>query len=100
MQQVREFLNLLDYIVGTFWGFTLIEVVPSVISSGLFPSALSGISDFIKVMFSIAGFIYLVVRLIHFIRMSKINVEIRKEELYEKQNANFKQKFENNFNKQ
>ena len=97
MHQVREFLNFLDYIVATFWGFTLIEVVPIVTGGNILPEIMSSLSDFIKVLFSIAGLIYLIFRLIHFIRMSKINIEIRKEELYEKQNANFRDKFKNEF---
>ena len=97
MQQVKDFINFLDYIVATFWGFTLVEIIPVVVTGGLFPNMLSSISDFIKVLFAIAGLIYLIVRLIHFVRMSKINLEIRKEELYEKQNANFKNKFNKEF---
>ena len=97
MQQVKDFINFLDYIVATFWGFTLVEIIPAVVTGGLFPNMLSSISDFIKVLFAIAGLIYLIVRLIHFVRMSKINLEIRKEELYEKQNANFKNKFNKEF---
>ena len=100
MQQVREFLNFLDYIVATFWGFTLVEILPAVAAGNIFPEMLSSVSDFIKVLFSIAGLIYLIVRLVHFAKMSKINIDIRKEELYEKQNANFKNKFSNEFLKE
>jgi hypothetical protein len=97
MHQVKEFLNFLDYIVATFWGITVVEVVPILATNGLSIDIMTSLSDLVKFLFSIAGLIYLVFRLIHFIRMSKINIEIRKEELYEKQNANFNSKFKNEF---
>lgn len=97
MQQIKDFLNFLDYIVATFWGFTVIEIMPLLTSGSASLTVLNSVSEFIKVLFAIAGLIYLIVRLMHFIKMSKINIDIRKEELEEKKNANFYKKFNNEF---
>lgn len=97
MQQIKDFLNFLDYIVATFWGFTVIEIMPLLTSGSASFTLLNSVSELVKVLFAIAGLIYLVVRLIHFIRISKINLEFRKEELQEKKNANFYKKFNNEF---
>ena len=97
MHQVRDFLNFLDYIVATFWGFTLVEVVPVIATEGLSFNILSSLSEFIKILFAIAGLIYLVFRLIHFVKMSKINVQIRNQELKKLEGENFKAKWNNEF---
>jgi hypothetical protein len=97
MHQVREFLNFLDYVVATFWGITVAEVVPLIAADGLSISILSSLSDLIKVLFSIAGLIYLIFRLLHFVKMSKVNVSIRKEELRKIERENFKYKWHDEF---
>ena len=89
MQQLKEFFNLVDFLVGTFCGITLIEIVPVLAANGLFNGVMSSFSDLTNTLFAFAGLIYLVVRLIHFIRMSKINVAIRKEELKKIKHENF-----------
>jgi uncharacterized membrane protein YecN with MAPEG domain len=81
MQQIREFLNFLDYIVATFWGITVVELIPILASNGLSLDIMTSLSDLIKLLFSVAGLIYLFFRIIHYVRMSKINVAIRKQEL-------------------
>jgi hypothetical protein len=88
MQQVREFLNFLDYIVATFWGITVVEVIPILASNGLSFEILGSLSDLIKFLFSIAGLVYLVFRIIHYVRISKINVLIRQQELKKLENEN------------
>jgi hypothetical protein len=97
MHQVREFLNFLDYIVGTFWGITLVDIAPTLLSNGISIGILSDLSEFIKILFAIAGLIYLIFRLLHFIRMSKINVSIRYEELRKLERDNFKYKWDDEF---
>lgn len=91
MQQVKDFLNFLDVIVGTFWGFTMIEIIPIFFSGQITNTLLSSASGIVNLLLAIAGLIYLVLRIRHFFRMSKLHFEYRKEELIEKKNLNKKQ---------
>ena len=97
MQQVRDFFNFLDYIVATFWGITLIEIIPIIVSNGITTGIMSNLSELIKILFAVAGLIYLIFRLVHFIRMSKINVAIRREELRKIERENFPSKWNDEF---
>lgn len=90
MQQIKEFLNFLDVIVGAFWSFTVMEMIPLVIYGQVIISPLSRVSDFVNLLLTIAGLVYLVVRIIHFIKMSKLNIEYKKQEIIEKKNFNLK----------
>jgi hypothetical protein len=95
MNQIKDFLNLLDFIVGTFWSMTIVELIP-VLSSGTV--ILNSFDNALKILFSLVGLIYLAFRLIHFIRMSKLNIEFRKQEIIEKERLNFYKKWGDEFN--
>jgi hypothetical protein len=97
MQQIKDFLNFLDVLVGTFWSITLLDLYPLLITGQLTNNAMSSISGFVNLLLAIAGLIYLVLRIIHFFRMSKLNLEYKKQEIIEKKNANFYKKFHDEF---
>jgi hypothetical protein len=97
MQQIKDFLNFLDILVGTFWSITLLDLYPLLITGQLTNNAMSSISGFVNLLLAIAGLIYLVLRIIHFFRMSKLNLEYKKQEIIEKKNANFYKKFKDEF---
>jgi hypothetical protein len=90
MQQIKDFLNFLDIIVGTFWGFTMMEVVPLLVSGGGSAAFLSSASGFVNLLLAIAGLVYLIMRAWHFYRMSILHWAYRREELIEKKNLNKK----------
>jgi hypothetical protein len=92
MQQVKDFLNFLDIIVGTFWGFTMIEIVPLIISGQVANTLLSSISGVVNLLVAFAGLVYLILRAWHFYRMSILHWAYRREELIEKRNLNSKKK--------
>jgi len=83
MQQIKTFFNILDAIAGLFWSFTLIDLIP-LLSSGS-TVIFTQIDNLIKILISIAGFVYLVVRINHFHRNSKIDRELKAIELIYKQ---------------
>jgi hypothetical protein len=95
MQQLKEFLNFADLIVGSFWGLTIVEVIP-IVSSGS-TVVFTQVDDFIKVSFAFVGLIYALVRLVHFAKISKLNRDYREQEIIEKQNNNFRKKWDRNF---
>ena len=97
MQQLKDFFNFIDYIVATFWGITLVEIVPVLAANGIMHGLMSSVSELISTLFAFAGLVYLVVRLIHYIRMSKINLAIRKEDLKKIESDNFKAKWNHEF---
>ena len=97
MQQIKDFLNFVDIIVGTFWSMTVLDLYSVLFSGQITISVLSDISTFVNMLLAIAGLVYLVVRIVHFIRMSKLHIEYKKQEILEKQNANFYKKFTDEF---
>ena len=97
MQQIKDFLNFLDILVGTFWSFTLMDVLPIVFSGQIGTQLLSSASGIVNLLLAIAGLIYLVVRLIHFIRMSKLHIESKKQDIIAKKHANFYTKWDKEF---
>lgn len=97
MQQIKDFLNVLDLIVGTFWGLTVMDLYPLLMTGQVNFSMLSNISTFVNLLVAIAGLVYLIVRTIHFIRMSKLHIEFKRQEIIEKKNANFYKKFHDEF---
>lgn len=97
MQQVKDFLNFIDVIVGTFWSLTVMDLYPLIFSGQITISAISNISTFVNLLLAIAGLVYLVFRIIHFVRMSRLHIEYKKQEILEKKNANFYKKFHDEF---
>jgi hypothetical protein len=97
MHQIKEFLNFLDLVVGTFWSITMLDFLPILLSGQSSTFAISNISSLVNLLLAIAGLVYLVVRIIHFIRMSKLHIEFKKQEIFEKQNENFSKKWNKEF---
>lgn len=95
MQQLKDILSFLDIVVGTFWGFTVMEVIPLVTSGTTI--VFTQVDNAIKILFALVGLIYTIVRLIHFYKISKLNREFRKQEVIEKENANFYHKWDKEF---
>ncbi len=95
MQQLKDILSFLDIVVGTFWGFTMMEVIP-LITSGT-TIVFTQLDNAIKILFALVGLIYTIVRLVHFYKISKLNREFRQQEIIEKQNANFYRKWDKEF---
>ncbi len=89
MQQVKDFLNVLDLLVGTLWSITVIDIMPLVITGGILDKSLLDASSIVNLLLAIAGLVYLIARIIHFLRMSKLHLEYKKQEIIEKQIKNF-----------
>jgi hypothetical protein len=58
MQQIRDFLNFLDFTFATLWGYTLIDLIPHLSASYVF----SSLDNVIKSLFALVGLIYAGVR--------------------------------------
>ena len=89
MQQVKAFLNFIDFLVGTFWGLTLVETIPFLLNNNLIDDTTSKLTKIIQLMFLIAGFVYFIFRIINFVKLSKINIDIKRQELKKLERENF-----------
>lgn len=97
MQQIKDFLNFLDLLVGTFWSVTMMDVLPIIFSGQIGTQLLGSISGIVNLLLAIAGLVYLIVRLVHFVRMSKLIIESKKQDIIAKKNANFYTKWDKEF---
>lgn len=97
MHQIKEFLNFLDLVVGTFWSLTIMDLYPIIFSGQITFSSVANLSTFVNLLLAIAGLVYLIFRIIHFVRMSKLHIEFKRQEIIEKKNANFYKKFHDEF---
>jgi len=87
MQQIKTFFNLIDILLGTFWSMTVIEIVP-LLTSGT-TLVFTQVDNVIKILFSLAGLVYLIFRIINYYHMSKLNREIKRLEIYKLNNEKF-----------
>ncbi|MEA1848935.1 hypothetical protein U9K52_08435 [Chryseobacterium sp. MHB01] len=77
MQAIKSFINLMDYVVATFWGLTVYDIV-GVLFAG---NSIANLDGIIKILFAIVGLFYSCVRLYDFWHKSKIERKIKSEEL-------------------
>lgn len=90
MVQIKAYLISLDYICLIISGYSFIDILGGNL-------AMASIDNFVKLLLSMAGFVYLCARTYHFILKSSLDRKFREEEIIEKQNLNFKGKFEKEF---
>ena len=95
MQQIKSILNFIDIVLGTFWSITLVEVMP-LLTSGT-TIVFTQVDNLIKILFSLAGLVYLIFRIINYWHMSKLNREIKRLEIYRLSNENLIVKFGEEF---
>ena len=75
MQIIKDIYTFLDYFFITIWGFTLIDIIP-IITGG---TILTTFDNFIKSMFALAGFIFILIRMHHYWHDKKLDRKIKKE---------------------
>lgn len=98
MQQFKDLFAVIDVFVGAFWSFTMFDIIPIVLAGKVTTDLFSSVSGIVNLCLAIAGLIYLIIRLLHFIKISKVNLEIRKQDLISKKQDNFYNKFNHEFN--
>jgi len=75
MQQIKAFFNLLDIFFGTAWSVMVMDTLPLLTSGStiVFTQA----DNFMKLLFSIAGLIYLVFRIHHYHKNTKLDRDLK-----------------------
>jgi len=87
MVKIKSFLLGLDWIFLSVSGYSFIDIASTVVAGNL---AMSSFENFIKLLLSMAGFVYLCARTYHFIMKSSIERELLREDVIAKQNENHK----------
>jgi Ni,Fe-hydrogenase I cytochrome b subunit len=87
MVQIKAWLLSID----AFWllvsGYSFIDIASTLATGNL---AMSSFENFIKLLLSMAGFVYLCARTYHFIIKSSIERDLLREDVIAKQNENHK----------
>lgn len=73
---MRQILSILDKLFIGIWGFTLIDLIPFASTEPF-----SEIDSTIKTIMAVAGLVYFCITIPHKIRMQKIELKLKKEEL-------------------
>lgn len=87
MVKIKTFLLGLDWIFLSISGYSFIDIASTLVAGNL---AMSSIDNFIKLLLSIAGFVYLCARTYHFIMKSSLEREMLREEITAKEIENHK----------
>lgn len=87
MVKIKAYLLGLDWICLSISGYSFIDIANTLFTGNL---ALSSIENFVKLLVSMAGFVYLCARTYHFIFKSSLERELLKEDIIAKQNENHK----------
>ena len=87
MVKIKAFFLTADWICLTISGYSAIDIASTLIAGNL---ALSSLENFIKLLLSMAGFVYLCARTYHYIMKSSIERELLREDVIAKQNENHK----------
>lgn len=87
MVKIKTFLLGLDWIFLSISGYSFIDIASTFVTGNL---AMSSIDNFIKLLLSFAGFVYLCARTYHFIMKSSLEREMLREEITAKEIENYK----------
>lgn len=87
MVKIKGFLLGLDWIFLSISGYSFIDIASTLVAGNL---ALSSLENFVKLLLSMAGFVYLCARTYHYIMKSAIERELLREDVIAKQNENHK----------
>lgn len=77
MHHFKEIIHFLDYTFAIVWGVTVYDLVIAINIRSVF----STIDNIIKLAFALIGLVYTAVRLHHYYHISKLDREIKKEQL-------------------
>lgn len=76
MGRLKVFLNILDVFFLSWWGFTTIEMIPFLMAHGFNFGTLNQLVAF---LFSLAGLVFLIVKVYFFIEHSALDSKLKKE---------------------
>lgn len=87
MVKIKAWLLTADYIVLSISGYSFIDILSTMLTGNL---ALSSMENFVKLLFSFAGLVYLCVRIFNAMMKASLERDLMREEIIAKQNENHK----------
>lgn len=88
MNNIKAVVKILDAFFLAVWGFNMIEFATVLFSSSGIMDGFSFLDGITKQGLGIAGFIYFIVRIHHYYHNSRLDREIKKENLKKMQKEN------------
>ena len=87
MVKIKSFFLTFDWICLSVSEYSFIDIASNLVTGNL---AMSSFENFIKLLLSMAGFVYLCARTYHFIMKSSIERDLLREDVIAKQHENHK----------
>lgn len=87
MVKIKAWILSLDGIFLSLSGYSAIDILNTYLTGNL---AFSGLENFVKLLLSMGGFVYLCARTYHFIINSGLERDLKREEIIAKQQENHK----------
>ena len=94
MHYVRLIFNACNYLGYCFWSISVLSFFEQVLNDNF---SFKNINSFLSACAAVVALIFAVFKLLAYIRDSRIKSKILEEELFEKQNRNFYNKFNKEF---
>lgn len=94
MELAKFIFNVRDYFIGIIYSFTFIDVTKKILFNEFY---LSNLTNLVQLLATVVALFFGYFKLLAYIRDSRIKTKILEQELVEKQNANFRKKFERDF---
>jgi len=94
MVKIKAWILGADFVFCSASGYSFLDLMNTLISGNL---AIAGIENFIKLLFSMVGLVYLCMRIYHFNKKSGLERELLEEEIIAKQQENHKNNTYNHF---
>lgn len=88
MDTIKTVINIFDAFFLAVWGFNMIEFATVLFSSSGLVNGITFLDGITKQGLGLAGFIYFILRIHHYYHNSRLDREIKKEELRKKQKEN------------
>ena len=88
MVSIKAIVNIFDAFFLAVWGFNMIEFATVLFSSSGLMDGITFLDGITKQGLGLAGFIYFILRIHHYYHNSRLDREIKKEELRKKQKEN------------
>ena len=88
MDTIKTVINIFDAFFLAVWGFNMIEFATVLFSSSGLVNGITFLDGITKQGLGLAGFIYFILRIHHYYHNSRLDRDIKKEELRKKQKEN------------
>lgn len=88
MDTIKTVINIFDAFFLAVWGINMIEFATVLFSSFGLVNRITFLDGITKQGLGLAGFIYFILRIHHYYHNSRLDREIKKEELRKKQKEN------------